>query len=173
MPLLRRFGQRDPDRDGKLSGDKREILEGLTSLEISQEEMNMAKPILVELQCLSVNDCGRLIRLTGRWNLWTVLLSRPKGCGLSEGCAPVTRAKPDSNRYALHAMARTKGLSSSNKCVCDYRGNPTGWSTGSAPECPSDGRVPIVAVKRGNSRGAKGDRISTVSRIANERTRPR
>jgi hypothetical protein len=47
-------------------------------------------------------------------------------------------------------------------------GKPGGMMTRSVRECPPGGRVPIVALKRGNARGAKGNRIPVKSRIQRE-----
>jgi hypothetical protein len=52
-----------------------------------------------------------------------------------------------------------RGLSPSDKYADSYRRSLRGWITWSVQECPSDGRVPIVAMKRDNTRGAKGNRI--------------
>jgi len=84
----------------------------------------------------------------------------------------VSKHKPDPNRYALHAMAQTRSLSPLNKCMCDYRGKLIGWITASVAECLSDDRVPVVALKRGNARGAKGNRISNGEHWTNERSSP-
>jgi hypothetical protein len=129
----------------------------------------MGKSMQIESQRLSVKVAVVSSKLSGRWSLHVTDVCGIKGSRKAlEDLPPIQWGKSDSNIYALHVMARQRSLSLLDKCVCGYRGSLTGWVTGLVPEYLSGGRGPVVAMKRGNARGAKGTRI-LVPNVMNQR----
>lgn len=120
----------------------------------------MAKFETTEPQRLAEKCTVASIRITGRWNCTVTPPRGGKGCPSGTRTEGPSNRKVSSNRHASHVMARMRSLSPSDKCLRNYRRNLTGWLTEFVSECPSGGRVPVVVMKRGNTRGAKGNRLS-------------
>ena len=127
-------------------------------MEVPLGKMDMAKAKLLEPQRQSVMLAVASPAI-GAMGSNTVVPSGANG-GLSAqepGLSNTPSSGP--NRSALQTNTRTRGLRSSDKCVNSYRRSRRKWITRFVREGSFDGRVPIVAMKRGNARGAKGNRI--------------